>query len=189
LHGPQYHTRRKHGHIRHQQHSPTPGHHLYKKTQTNTSKSLFSFLGQKQSNRRSTPKKLRLKSERASEDCSKLRENKTKQNKRETPAMQQHLSYLQTKQTALSSSMFTRENGCEKATRRDSKKRCSDHSLGTQFLFIKRKAKQGDDRVRAYEKIEERQCVKLTTGRKKNWTMVALGQRFFFFFFFGPVTG
>jgi len=48
LHGPQYHTRRKHGHIRHQQHSPTPGHHLYKNTQTNRSKSLFSFIGQKQ---------------------------------------------------------------------------------------------------------------------------------------------
>jgi hypothetical protein len=73
-----------------------------------------------------------LKSERASEQARTAADwGKTKQNKRETPAMQQHLSYLQTEQTALSFLMFTRENGCEKATRRDSKKRCTDHSLGT----------------------------------------------------------
>jgi hypothetical protein len=70
LQGPQYYTRRKHGHIRHQQNSPTPGHHLYKNTQTNTSKSLFSFLGKKQTTGGgSTQKKLRLKSERASEQA------------------------------------------------------------------------------------------------------------------------
>jgi hypothetical protein len=96
----------------------------HKQTQANP---CFLFSGKNKKQEKHT-KKLRLKSERGSERG--LQQTEEKQNKRETPAMQQHLSYLQTKQTALSA-IFTRENGCEKAPRRDSKKRCTDHSLGT----------------------------------------------------------
>jgi hypothetical protein len=98
----------------------------HKQTQENPS---FLFSGKNKQQEEHT-KKLRLKSERGLQQTEE-KQNKTKQNKRETPAMQQNLSYLQTKQTALSFFMCTRENGCEKATRRDSKKRCTDHSLGT----------------------------------------------------------
>jgi len=89
--------------------------------------------------------------------------------------------------------MFTRENGCEKATRRDSKKRCADHSFSWDIISFYKKKGKARRRQRARVRENQRKTMRKTYNKKKKiWTMGALGQRFFFVFFkkkLSPVTG
>jgi hypothetical protein len=81
--------------------------------------------------------------------------------------------------------MFTRENGCEKATRRDSKKRCTDHSFSWDIISLYKKKGKARRRQSARVRENKRKTMRKTYSKKKNiWTMGALGQRVFFFLFF-----
>ncbi len=180
LQGPQYHTRRKHGHIRHQQHSPTPGHHLYKKTQTNTSKSLFSFSRAKTKKQEEHTKKLRLKSERTSErGLQQTEENQNKTKPKRNSCNATRLELLANKTNCTHTRKWLRKSDAQRF------KKALRWSFSWDIIsFYKKKGKaRRRQSARAYEKMKEKKCVKLTTGKINKigrWLRWVKG--FFFFF-------